>query len=222
MENFGVLNLATAMYLSQHQKMASQLAHINRQRPVESEIPKAPLSFGMDAILGKSDTKRDASSPVYPATIPSPTASPPAPVGFPVLGFPQPLSIFNQVHPGLMGMRPTPHGLTHIPFGSQSRQGPITILPKSKRNRTVFTNEQLERLEIVFERSKYLVGTERSQLAAELALNETQVKVWFQNRRIKLRKQTKCETKADSCHDSSHASSESESDSHSESSQITC
>ena len=221
MENFGVLNLATAMYLSQ-QKMANQIANFNRQRPVETETVKTPLSFGMDTILGKSEPKREAPSPVYPTSIPSPTASPPATVGFPVLGFPQPLSIFNQgIHPGLMGMRAAPHGLGTIPF-SQSRQGPITILPKSKRNRTVFTNEQLEKLEIVFERSKYLVGTERSQLAAELGLNETQVKVWFQNRRIKLRKQTKCETKADSCHDSSNASSESESESNSETSQLTC
>ena len=44
MENFGVLNLATAMYLSQ-QKMANQIANFNRQRPVETETVKT-TSFG--------------------------------------------------------------------------------------------------------------------------------------------------------------------------------
>ncbi|CAG5098832.1 Oidioi.mRNA.OKI2018_I69.XSR.g16017.t1.cds [Oikopleura dioica] len=68
---------------------------------------------------------------------------------------------------------------------------PSLVLPKSKRNRTVFTAIQLERLERCFEKCNYLVGTERSKLANELRLNETQVKVWFQNRRIKHRKQNK-------------------------------
>lgn len=60
---------------------------------------------------------------------------------------------------------------------------------KSKRVRTIFTPEQLERLEAEFERQQYMVGTERYYLAASLNLSEAQVKVWFQNRRIKWRKQ---------------------------------
>ncbi|KAL8563389.1 hypothetical protein ACOMHN_063386 [Nucella lapillus] len=61
---------------------------------------------------------------------------------------------------------------------------------KGKRVRTIFTPEQLERLEAEFERQQYMVGTERYYLAASLSLTEAQVKVWFQNRRIKWRKQT--------------------------------
>ncbi|XP_041369517.1 pituitary homeobox 2-like [Gigantopelta aegis] len=60
---------------------------------------------------------------------------------------------------------------------------------KGKRIRTIFTPEQLERLEVEFERQQYMVGTERYYLAASLNLTEAQVKVWFQNRRIKWRKQ---------------------------------
>ncbi|CAH1783956.1 unnamed protein product [Owenia fusiformis] len=60
---------------------------------------------------------------------------------------------------------------------------------KSKRVRTIFTPEQLERLEEEFERQQYMVGTERYYLAISLNLTEAQVKVWFQNRRIKWRKQ---------------------------------
>ncbi|XP_077157487.1 homeobox protein notochord-like [Paroedura picta] len=59
-----------------------------------------------------------------------------------------------------------------------------------KRVRTVFTPEQLERLEKEFLKQQYMVGTERVDLAATLSLTETQVKVWFQNRRIKWRKQS--------------------------------
>lgn len=60
---------------------------------------------------------------------------------------------------------------------------------KPKRIRTIFTPEQLERLEKEFAEQQYLVGYERRYLASTLRLTETQVKVWFQNRRIKWRKQ---------------------------------
>lgn len=60
---------------------------------------------------------------------------------------------------------------------------------KPKRVRTIFTPEQLERLEKEFAEQQYLVGIERRYLASTLRLTETQVKVWFQNRRIKWRKQ---------------------------------
>ncbi|XP_039608751.1 homeobox protein notochord [Polypterus senegalus] len=61
---------------------------------------------------------------------------------------------------------------------------------KSKRVRTIFTNEQLTRLEKEFARQQYMVGSERFVLASALHLTEAQVKVWFQNRRIKWRKQS--------------------------------
>ncbi|NXP57995.1 NOT2 protein, partial [Chloropsis cyanopogon] len=67
---------------------------------------------------------------------------------------------------------------------SQGRPG------KAKRARTIFSSEQLARLEQEFARQRYLVGQERCLLAASLRLSEEQVKVWFQNRRIKWRKQS--------------------------------
>ncbi|KAI1287939.1 Homeobox protein notochord [Halotydeus destructor] len=60
---------------------------------------------------------------------------------------------------------------------------------KAKRIRTIFTPEQLEKLEAEFDRQQYLVGPPRQDLARHLCLHESQVKVWFQNRRIKYRKQ---------------------------------
>lgn len=66
---------------------------------------------------------------------------------------------------------------------------------KSKRIRTIFKADQLEKLESEFMHQQYMVGPERRALAGSMGLSEAQVKVWFQNRRIKWRKQTDEETK---------------------------
>ncbi|XP_063587370.1 homeotic protein empty spiracles-like [Penaeus indicus] len=64
---------------------------------------------------------------------------------------------------------------------------PSFLLPfrKPKRIRTAFSPSQLLKLEQAFEKNQYVVGAERKQLAQALNLSETQVKVWFQNRRTK-------------------------------------
>ncbi|XP_053668886.1 homeotic protein empty spiracles-like [Anopheles marshallii] len=61
------------------------------------------------------------------------------------------------------------------------------LLPfrKPKRVRTAFSPSQLLKLEHAFENNHYVVGAERKSLAQTLSLTETQVKVWFQNRRTK-------------------------------------
>ncbi|NXP52749.1 NOT2 protein, partial [Heliornis fulica] len=63
-------------------------------------------------------------------------------------------------------------------------------ISNAKRVRTIFTSDQLTQLEKEFARQQYMVGMERCQLASSLHLTEEQVKVWFQNRRIKWRKQS--------------------------------
>ncbi|KAM7000490.1 empty spiracles homeobox 3 [Tautogolabrus adspersus] len=65
--------------------------------------------------------------------------------------------------------------------------GPFSRKPK--RIRTAFSPSQLMRLERAFEKNHYVVGAERKQLASGLCLSETQVKVWFQNRRTKHKRQ---------------------------------
>ncbi|CAF4838511.1 unnamed protein product [Pieris macdunnoughi] len=60
---------------------------------------------------------------------------------------------------------------------------------KPRRARTAFTYEQLVSLENKFKTTRYLSVCERLNLALSLSLTETQVKIWFQNRRTKWKKQ---------------------------------
>lgn len=60
---------------------------------------------------------------------------------------------------------------------------------KPRRARTAFTYEQLVALENKFKTTRYLSVCERLNLALNLRLTETQVKIWFQNRRTKWKKQ---------------------------------
>ncbi|CAG0886386.1 unnamed protein product [Darwinula stevensoni] len=64
--------------------------------------------------------------------------------------------------------------------GGTSRDG-----ERKKRPRTAFTASQIKTLEAEFERNKYLSVSKRIQLSKALKLTETQIKIWFQNRRTK-------------------------------------
>ncbi|KAL3112768.1 hypothetical protein niasHT_019742 [Heterodera trifolii] len=56
---------------------------------------------------------------------------------------------------------------------------------KKKKTRTVFSRNQVSLLEQTFVANKYLSAQQRTDLAHSLKLTETQVKIWFQNRRNK-------------------------------------
>ena len=57
-----------------------------------------------------------------------------------------------------------------------------------KRPRTAFTAEQLKRLRQEFTANRYLTEERRKNLCSELGLSENQLKIWFQNKRAKLKK----------------------------------
>ncbi|XP_063777950.1 homeobox protein engrailed-2 [Pseudophryne corroboree] len=65
-----------------------------------------------------------------------------------------------------------------------------TVSKEDKRPRTAFTAEQLQRLKAEFQTNRYLTEQRRQSLAQELNLNESQIKIWFQNKRAKIKKAT--------------------------------
>ncbi|KAM6345512.1 homeobox protein EMX1 [Podargus strigoides] len=85
------------------------------------------------------------------------------------------------------GLKTTGVNRSEVSQESLLLHGPFARKPK--RIRTAFSPSQLLRLERAFEKNHYVVGAERKQLASSLSLSETQVKVWFQNRRTKYKRQ---------------------------------
>ncbi|KAM9753409.1 homeobox protein DBX2 [Menidia menidia] len=74
--------------------------------------------------------------------------------------------------------------------GANVQMWSANVSPKSRRGilrRAVFSEEQRKELERTFRRQKYISKTDRNKLAADLSLKESQVKIWFQNRRMKWR-----------------------------------
>jgi hypothetical protein len=72
--------------------------------------------------------------------------------------------------------------------------GPVSTRDDSKkRPRTAFTNEQIKELESDFQKSKYLSVCRRMELSKSLSLTETQIKIWFQNRRTKWKRKLAAE-----------------------------
>lgn len=58
----------------------------------------------------------------------------------------------------------------------------------AKRSRTAYTSHQLVELEEEFTSNRYLCRTRRIELSQRLTLTERQIKIWFQNRRMKFKK----------------------------------
>ncbi|XP_043519034.1 H2.0-like homeobox protein isoform X2 [Frieseomelitta varia] len=83
-------------------------------------------------------------------------------------------------------LRPVPR----VPMSSAStpsNQSETNTRRKRSWSRAVFSSLQRKGLERRFSLQKYITKPDRRQLAATLGLTDAQVKVWFQNRRMKWR-----------------------------------
>ncbi|XP_058133949.1 homeobox protein notochord [Dasypus novemcinctus] len=185
-------------------------------RRVRSVSGRLESSFSVEAILARPDPGAPAASPLSVAACPArglwtaPSGSPVLPWACPAAWLPAYLGVglYPLCPPcpvlglrvahfcGLQGLDVTGLELAH----HQGLWGPLDWTPVmdlpdtercQKRVRTMFSLEQLEELEKVFAKQHNLVGKKRARLASQLNLTENQVRVWFQNRRVKYQKQQK-------------------------------
>ncbi|PSN53276.1 Homeobox protein Nkx-3.2 [Blattella germanica] len=81
-----------------------------------------------------------------------------------------------------------PPGTTFLTPNQHHHQQQQQQQQRKKRSRAAFSHAQVYELERRFNQQRYLSGPERADLAHALKLSETQVKIWFQNRRYKTKR----------------------------------
>ncbi|XP_074855122.1 homeobox protein DBX1 [Carettochelys insculpta] len=142
------------------------------QASASSNTDSTFLKFGVNAILS-SAPRTDPS----PALLPS---VPPKTFSFPYFeGSFQPF-IRSSYFPASSSVVPIP-GTFSWPLAARGKPR------RGMLRRAVFSDVQRKALERMFQKQKYISKPDRKKLAAKLGLKDSQVKIWFQNRRMKWR-----------------------------------
>uniref|UniRef100_A0A7N6AE01 Homeobox protein engrailed-like n=1 Tax=Anabas testudineus TaxID=64144 RepID=A0A7N6AE01_ANATE len=169
------------------------------QAPGNLQIPHRVTNFFIDNILRPDfGRKKDPAatleecSPASQESHNSPAAPQTEPVGSTVSDSDSSQASSNQASSQPMLW---PAWVYCTRYSDRPSSGPRSRKPKKKttskedkRPRTAFTAEQLQRLKSEFQTNRYLTEQRRQNLAQELGLNESQIKIWFQNKRAKIKK----------------------------------
>ncbi|XP_053418859.1 homeobox protein DBX1 [Nycticebus coucang] len=142
--------------------------------PTSVSPPSEPtfLKFGVNAIL--SSGPRTETSPTLLQSVPPKTFA------FPYFeGSFQPF-IRSSYFPASSSVVPIP-GTFSWPLAARGKPR------RGMLRRAVFSDVQRKALEKMFQKQKYISKPDRKKLAAKLGLKDSQVKIWFQNRRMKWR-----------------------------------
>ncbi|XP_073702482.1 motor neuron and pancreas homeobox 2a isoform X2 [Garra rufa] len=136
---------------------------------------------------------------MYPSPMYSITALGAQHPTFAYSGFPQPYPEHLKAA-AMAGSFPLEHwlraGLIMPRLADYSGAPQAGLIGKCRRPRTAFTSQQLLELENQFKLNKYLSRPKRFEVATSLMLTETQVKIWFQNRRMKWKRSRKAKEQA--------------------------
>nr|XP_028580424.1 H2.0-like homeobox protein isoform X1 [Podarcis muralis] len=196
----------------QHRSPGGGRGPSHQTHPGSAPAPSSKdLKFGIDRILSaefdpklkESNTLRDLTSLLTtsrPSGVHLPALQPPAGQFFASL---EPI---NETSAVLGPLNTSPRNSVQHQF-QDTFPGPYAVLTKDtlpqtyKRKRSwsraVFSNLQRKGLEKRFEIQKYVTKPDRKQLAAMLGLTDAQVKVWFQNRRMKWRHSKEAQAQKD-------------------------
>ena len=179
------------------------LSHHHSQLSSDNETKPKALPFSIDNILGRAVPQGPL---VRPPALPaphSPPHTPPrgketSPTGDPTTPASDP-----DCPPGMVrgpNGKLVPAWVFCTRYSDRPSSGPRArkirkkvaeeLSAADKRPRTAFSSEQLQRLKDEFNSNRYLTEERRKALALELGLNDNQIKIWFQNKRAKLKKAT--------------------------------